>query len=224
MTVSSSFRSGARRGAGGHSGALGSLLVALSSPGSGPERWACGGPEMRGPVQAPRVLGSLVWFGIVILSMPTIIVDRRLADRGRNDAPSRPMACRWWYGELLEIDGFREAFWALVLRVGHLHADQPARGHPGGPWQRALPSAVLHGIQVYLLLPFTIPLVGSGISHDDPFRGNAGSGQRVAHRAGAVHHQPALHDLVGQRLGQRARPRDRELPPPIAGRRPCRPS
>jgi len=119
---------------------------------------------MRGPFSKRLVLWSLVWFGIVILSMPTVIVIGASVTSGEIVRfPPDGFSLRW-YRELLELDGFREAlgrtFYVSVictlisLPVGTLAALGSVRYR----------LRFYTGIQVYLLLPFTIPLVVSGIS------------------------------------------------------------
>lgn len=110
------------------------------------------------------VLWSLVWFSIVVLSLPTLIVIGASFTAGDIIRfPPEGFSLRW-YKALWELDDFRQALWRTLqvslictlisLPVGTLAAIALVRYR--FRWQNA--------IQVYLLLPFTIPLVVSGIS------------------------------------------------------------
>lgn len=119
---------------------------------------------MRGPLSKRVVLWGVVWFGIVILSMPTIIVIGASLTAGEMvQFPPDGLSLRW-YGRLLEMDGFRDAF----LRTLYVSIVCTLISLPAGTLA-ALASVryrlrMQAGIQVYLLLPFTIPLVVSGLS------------------------------------------------------------
>ncbi|MDR9395507.1 ABC transporter permease [Roseovarius sp. SYSU LYC5161] len=119
---------------------------------------------MRGSLSKRLVLWGLVWFGIVILSMPTVIVIGASLTSGEIvQFPPDGLSLRW-YGRLLEMEGFRDAF----LRTLYVSIVCTLISLPAGTLA-ALASVRYRlrfqtAIQVYLLLPFTIPLVVSGIS------------------------------------------------------------
>lgn len=119
---------------------------------------------MRGALSKRIVLWGLVWFGIVILSMPTIIVVGASLTAGEMvEFPPDGLSLRW-YASLLEMRGFRDAF----LRTFYVSVVCTLISLPAGTL--AALACVRYrlrfqtGIQVYLLLPFTIPLVVSGLS------------------------------------------------------------
>lgn len=119
---------------------------------------------MTGSLSKRIVLWGLVWFGIVILSMPTLIVIGASLTAGEMvEFPPDGLSLRW-YGSLLEMQGFRDAF----LRTFYVSVVCTLISLPAGTLA-ALASVRYRlrfqaGIQVYLLLPFTIPLVVSGLS------------------------------------------------------------
>jgi len=110
------------------------------------------------------VLWSLVTFSLVTLSLPTIIIIGASFTTGEIiEFPPDGFSFRW-YQRLWELDEFTDAFvrtfivsaicTAIAVPVGTLAALASVRYRLR--FQRT--------IQVYLLLPFTIPLVVSGIA------------------------------------------------------------
>ena len=119
---------------------------------------------MSGGRSKRAVLWTLVWLVIVLLSLPTLIVIGASFTAGEIIAvPPDGLSLRW-YRALWQRDDFQDArlrtLWVSVLctasslPVGTLAALGLVR-------YRLRYGGV---IQVYLLLPFTIPLVVSGIS------------------------------------------------------------
>ena len=109
------------------------------------------------------VLWTIVGASLILLAAPTVIVLAASFTAGNIiQFPPDGFSLRW-YERLLEMRDFREAFWrslqvatictALALPVGTLAAVGLAR------YRVRLATA----IQVYLLLPFTVPLVVSGL-------------------------------------------------------------
>ena len=119
---------------------------------------------MSGGLSKRLVLWALVWFSIVILSMPTVIVIGASLTSGEIVRfPPDGLSLRW-YGRLLEWEGFRDAF----FRTAYVSVVCTLISIPAGTLA-ALASVRYRlrfrtAIQVYLLLPFTIPLVVSGLS------------------------------------------------------------
>lgn len=102
-------------------------------------------------------------FCVVTLSLPTLIIIGASFTSGEIvQFPPKGVSLRW-YAKLFEMDAFQAAFWrtlyvslvctAVSVPVGVLAALATVR------YRLRFRSAV----QVYLLLPFTIPLVVSGI-------------------------------------------------------------
>lgn len=109
------------------------------------------------------VLWTIVVFNLLLLGLPTLIIFGASFTAG--DIVSFPpdgFSLRW-YGELWRLEDFQSACWRslyvsvictlISLPVGTLAAIALMRGHLR--WRSTL--------QVFLLLPFTIPLVVSGI-------------------------------------------------------------
>lgn len=119
---------------------------------------------MTGPRSKAIVLWGIVWAVVITLSLPTVIVIGASFTAGEIIAfPPEGLSLRW-YGELWQLDHFRDALMrtlyvsvictALSIPVGTLAAIALVRTR----------FRFHNAIQVYLLLPFTIPLVVSGLS------------------------------------------------------------
>ena len=119
---------------------------------------------MSGPASKRIVLWGLVIFVIVMLSLPTVIVIGASFTAGDTiEFPPEGFSLRW-YGELWQLDDFIQAlgrtFYVSIIctlisiPIGTLAALALVRYR--------LRFRTM--IQVYLLLPFTIPLVVSGLS------------------------------------------------------------
>ncbi len=119
---------------------------------------------MKNAFSKKLVLWSLVWFSVITLSLPTIIVVGASFTAGDIiQFPPEGFSLRW-YQKLWELEGFKQALGRtvyvsvictlLALPVGTLAAIALARYR----------FCFANLIQVYLMLPFTIPLVVSGIS------------------------------------------------------------
>jgi putative spermidine/putrescine transport system permease protein len=130
------------------------------------ERRGGGGDRDRAaawPASKRRVLTAIVVFDLAFLALPTLLVLIASFTAGAIiDFPPDGLSLRW-YGALLEQPAFIAAFWrslevalvctAISLPAGTLAALALAR-------YRLRFATTL---QVYLLLPFTIPLIVSGI-------------------------------------------------------------
>ena len=119
---------------------------------------------MKGFSSKEVVLYSLVGFSLITLSLPTLIIIGASFTSGEViQFPPDGFSLRW-YQELWQLDSFKQAFLRTVyvsfictlvsIPVGTLAALGLAK-------YRMRFKGV---IQVYLLLPFTIPLVVSGLS------------------------------------------------------------
>lgn len=110
------------------------------------------------------VLWSLVSFSLITLSLPTIIIIGASFTGGEIiQFPPKGLSLRW-YAELWQMDGFKQAF----LRTLYVSLVCTLVSIPVGTLA-ALAMAKYRMrfqgfIQVYFLLPFTIPLVVSGLS------------------------------------------------------------
>ena len=119
---------------------------------------------MTGSRSKTVVLWSLVWFSLITLSLPTVIIIGASFTSGDIIRfPPEGFSLRW-YHELWQLDDFQQAlgrtFYVSIIctlisiPVGTLAALATVRYR----------IRYRKTIQVYLLLPFTIPLVVSGIS------------------------------------------------------------
>lgn len=109
------------------------------------------------------IFWSLVWFSIVILSVPTLIVVGASFTAGNAIAfPPQGLSLKWYESIALARD-LREAFWrSIVVSTICLLVSVPC-GTLAGIALTRFRLRFATAIQVYLLLPFTIPLIGSGI-------------------------------------------------------------
>jgi putative spermidine/putrescine transport system permease protein len=109
------------------------------------------------------LLWSIVWFNIIALSLPTIIILGASFTAGDIvQFPPDGFSLRW-YAELWRLDDFKDAF----MRTFYVSVICTLVSIPAGTLA-ALALAKYRirfktTLQVYLLLPFTIPLVVSGL-------------------------------------------------------------
>ena len=119
---------------------------------------------MRGERSKKIFLWAIVWFVIVTLSLPTVIVIGASFTAGEIiQFPPEGLSLRW-YKQLWQLDDFQGALYrtfyvsmictAISIPIGTLGAIAMVRYR----------FRMKKSIQVYLLLPFTIPLVVSGTS------------------------------------------------------------
>ena len=119
---------------------------------------------MNGSLSKKLVLWGMLWISVVMLSLPTVIIIGASFTSGDIIRfPPEGFSLRWYF-ELWQLSDFQNALMrtlyvaiictALSLPVGTLAAIASVRYRMR--FQKT--------IQVYLLLPFTIPLVVSGIS------------------------------------------------------------
>lgn len=118
---------------------------------------------MRSPRSKSIILWGIVWFNLITLGLPTVIVLFASFTAGEIVTfPPEGLSLRW-YERLLErgefVDAFLRSLWvalictAIAIPIGTLAAIAMVRYR----------IRFLTGIQIYLLLPFTIPLIVSGI-------------------------------------------------------------
>lgn len=109
------------------------------------------------------VFWSLVWFSILILSLPTIIVVGASFTTGNIIAfPPEGFSLKWYEKIALARD-LRQAFWrSIIVAFVCLIISVPV-GTLAGIALTRYRLRFGNALQVYLLLPFTIPLIGSGI-------------------------------------------------------------
>lgn len=119
---------------------------------------------MRGPLSKKLFLWTIVWFVVITLSLPTLIIIAASFTAGEIiQFPPQGLSLRW-YRQLWQLDDFQNALLrtfyvslictALSIPIGILAAIATVRYR----------FKLQKSIQVYLLLPFTVPLVVSGIS------------------------------------------------------------
>jgi putative spermidine/putrescine transport system permease protein len=106
---------------------------------------------------------SIVWFCIVILSVPTLIVVGASVTAGNIIAfPPEGFSLKW-YGEIALARDLRQAFGrSIIVSLICLAVSVPV-GTLAGLALTRYRLRFTNALQVYLLLPFTIPLIGSGI-------------------------------------------------------------
>ena len=109
------------------------------------------------------VLWSIVWFNLIALSLPTLIILGASFTSGNIvQFPPDGFSLKW-YGKLWLLDDFKDAF----MRTFYVSVICTIISIPAGTL--AAVALARHRIrfrttlQVYLLLPFTIPLVVSGL-------------------------------------------------------------
>lgn len=112
---------------------------------------------------ARRVLWAVVLFDLVLLAVPTlVIVVASFTSANIIAFPPEGFSLRW-YEAMLEERAFRDALWrsvyvALVCTAFALPAGTLA-AIALGRWRLKYATT----IQIYLLLPFTVPLIVSGL-------------------------------------------------------------
>ncbi|MFV0333932.1 MAG: ABC transporter permease [Tropicimonas sp.] len=106
---------------------------------------------------------AIVWFCILILSVPTLIVVGASLTAGNIIAfPPEGLSLRWYEKIALARD-LRQAFGrSVIVSLICLAVSVPV-GTLAGLALTRFRLRFTNAIQVYLLLPFTVPLIGSGI-------------------------------------------------------------
>jgi putative spermidine/putrescine transport system permease protein len=109
------------------------------------------------------VFWGLVWFSIAILSLPTVIVVGASFTSGNIiEFPPDGFSLKW-YGEIALARDLRQAFWRSILVSTICVLLSVPIGTLAGIALARFRLRFAGAVQVYLLLPFTIPLIGSGI-------------------------------------------------------------
>lgn len=109
------------------------------------------------------VFWALVWFSIVILSAPTVIVvGASFTSGGIISFPPDGFSLKW-YGKILMAGELRAAFLRSLLVSGICVAVSVPVGTLAGIALTRYRLRLAGALQIFLLLPFTIPLIGSGI-------------------------------------------------------------
>jgi len=109
------------------------------------------------------VFWGLVWFSILILSVPTIVVVGASFTAGNIIAFPPEGFSLQWYEKIALARDLRQAFWrSLWVATVCLVVSVPV-GTLAGIALTRFRLRFATALQVYLLLPFTIPLIGSGI-------------------------------------------------------------
>ncbi|WP_367717398.1 hypothetical protein AB2N04_04695 [Nitratireductor sp. GISD-1A_MAKvit] len=106
---------------------------------------------------------GIVWFCILILSIPTIIVvGASVTTENMIAFPPKGFSLKW-YEEIAMARDLRQAFVrSLIVSTICLIVSVPV-GTLAGLALSRFRMRFSNAIQIYLLLPFTIPLIGSGI-------------------------------------------------------------
>ncbi|MDX2483212.1 MAG: ABC transporter permease [Pseudodonghicola sp.] len=109
------------------------------------------------------VFWSLVWFSIIVLSLPTVIVLGASVTAGNIITfPPQGFSLKW-YEQIAMARDLRQAFGRSIhVSLICLAVSVPV-GTLAGIALTRFRLRFSNLIQVYLLLPFTIPLIGSGI-------------------------------------------------------------
>ena len=109
------------------------------------------------------VIWTLVWLSILTLSAPTLVVLGASFTAGNMIAfPPQGLSLRWYEKIALARD-LREAFFRSLIVASICTAVALPVGTLAGIALSRFRLRFGHAIQTYLLLPFTIPLIGSGI-------------------------------------------------------------
>jgi len=110
-----------------------------------------------------RIFWSLVWFSVLILSLPTIIVVGASFTAGNIISFPPDGFSLKWYEKIALARDLRQAFVrSLIVSLICLAVSLPV-GTLAGIALTRYRLRFASALQVYLLLPFTIPLIGSGI-------------------------------------------------------------
>lgn len=169
------------------------------------------------------VLWALVWLCIITLSAPTLVVLGASFTAGNMIAfPPEGLSLKW-YAKIALAQDLRQAFVrSLIVSTICTLVALPA-GTLAGIALSRFRLRFGHAIQIYLLLPFTIPLIGSGIGLMLVFGqwGALGSLWPVG-VACAVINLPFIIWAVASSAG--ALDSTSSLPRPAAGQGGCRPS
>ncbi|MDO6585170.1 ABC transporter permease [Salipiger sp. 1_MG-2023] len=106
---------------------------------------------------------ALVWFCILILSVPTIIVvGASFTTANMISFPPEGFTLKW-YGKIALARDLQQAFVrSLIVSTVCLIVSVPV-GTLAGLALSRFKLRFANAIQIYLLLPFTVPLIGSGI-------------------------------------------------------------
>jgi len=110
-----------------------------------------------------RIFWSLVWFSVLILSLPTIIVVGASFTAGNIISFPPDGFSLKWYEKIALARDLRHAFVrSLIVSIICLAVSLPV-GTLAGIALTRYRLRFASALQIYLLLPFTIPLIGSGI-------------------------------------------------------------
>lgn len=106
---------------------------------------------------------SLVWFSIITLSLPTLVVLGASLTAGNMVAfPPQGLSLQWYEKIALARD-LQQAFLRSLIVAGVCTLVAVPVGTLAGLALSRFRLRFTTAIQVYLLLPFTVPLIGSGI-------------------------------------------------------------
>ncbi|MBJ2149635.1 MULTISPECIES: ABC transporter permease [Paracoccaceae] len=106
---------------------------------------------------------SLVWFSIITLSLPTLVVLGASLTAGNMVAfPPQGLSLQWYEKIALARD-LQQAFLRSLIVAGICTLVAVPVGTLAGLALSRFRLRFTTAIQVYLLLPFTVPLIGSGI-------------------------------------------------------------
>ena len=109
------------------------------------------------------VFWTIVWFCIAILSLPTVIVVGASFTSGNIiQFPPDGFSLKW-YSEIALARDLRQALWRSILASSICVLLSVPIGTLAGIALARFKLRFGGLVQVYLLLPFTIPLIGSGI-------------------------------------------------------------
>ena len=118
---------------------------------------------MSGPRSKRWVLWAFVWFNLVFLALPTVIVVVASFTPGEIIRfPPEGFSLRW-YETLLERRAVQDAFWRSLYVAAICTAISVPAGTLGAIALVRYRIRFAAAWQLYLLLPFTVPLIVSGI-------------------------------------------------------------
>jgi putative spermidine/putrescine transport system permease protein len=118
---------------------------------------------MSGSLSQKIVIWAFVGFALLTLSAPTLVVLGASLTAGTIITfPPEGLSLRW-YGAIAQETGLRQAFGRSLIVATICTLIAIPVGTLAGIALAKYRVRFAHGLQIYLLLPFTIPLIGSGI-------------------------------------------------------------
>ena len=143
--------------------AVGSVMVGVVFALFGAGHAGHGEVEMKGDRSKAVTLWTFVTIALVMLSAPTLVVLGASFTAGNMITfPPEGLSLKW-YAAIAGATDLRDAFLRSVIVATICTAISIPTGTLAGIALAKYRIRFAAGVQVYLLLPFTVPLIGSGI-------------------------------------------------------------